>query len=248
MFYNLGIAGPGDAPHRCDRVRDDDRARPARCVAHRQDQGDGDPGRQEPPAALRRDRRRRAPDRPHRALPGRHQSGVESGQGRTGAFAGRGGGQAAALRPDRHPPGHAAGSAAGAGDAGSHRGARRDGTADRQCHREPQHPGLSRSRRPGKGRRGRHRRRLGAVRFGNGRDRARRRRLRRPADRDHPARHPDRRARPRTRNSSTRCRFRDWNCRRSPTASTWAACTNSRKHLHSRGFDDYATAAQAGTP
>ena len=40
MFYNLGIAGPGDAPHRRHRVRHDDRARPARRAAHRQDQGD----------------------------------------------------------------------------------------------------------------------------------------------------------------------------------------------------------------
>ena len=47
MFYNLGLAGPGDAPHRRRRVRDDDRARPARRAAHRQDQGDRHPRRQE---------------------------------------------------------------------------------------------------------------------------------------------------------------------------------------------------------
>ena len=38
-------------------------------------------------AGLRRGRRRRAADRPHRAVPGRHQGGVRLGQGRPGALA-----------------------------------------------------------------------------------------------------------------------------------------------------------------
>lgn len=42
-------------------------------------------------------------------------------------------------------------------------------------------------------------------------------------------------------NSLTPCRFRDWNCRRSLTASTLAASTSSRNHLPSRGFDECHT-------
>lgn len=46
---------------------------------------------------------------------------------------------------------------------------------------------------------------------------------------------------PKSHNSLTPCRFRDWNCRRSLTASTLAASTSSRNHLPSRGFDECHT-------
>ena len=121
MFYNLGIAGRAMRRIGADRVRHDDRARPARRAAHRQDQGVGGPRRQEQAAGLRRRRGRLAADRPDRPVPRRHQGRLRSGQGRPGAFAERGRGQAAALRPDRDPPGDAAGGAADPGDGRGHR-------------------------------------------------------------------------------------------------------------------------------
>ena len=81
----------------------------------------------------------RAADGPHREVPRRHQGGVGAGQGRPDALPGRGRGEGAALRPDRHPPGHPARGDAGAGDAGSDRRA-----PERACRsardRQPQHP------------------------------------------------------------------------------------------------------------
>ena len=101
-------------------------------------------------------------------------------------------------------------------------------------------PAYLRRRRPGQGRRGRRRRRRRAGGSGQGRNHVGRRRLRRPAHRDDPARDARSARAPRAPRSSTRSTSRGSNCPRSPTASTSAACTNSPKHSPSKECDEPA--------
>ena len=122
MFYNLGIAGR--AMRRIGAVEFATTIAPGlrdvlltgkiKEIVVRAEKG-----RQH---GLRRGRGRLPADRTHRPLPRRHPGRLRPGQGRPGALAGRGRGQAAALGPDGHSPGHPAG---GAADPGDHRGDRR---------------------------------------------------------------------------------------------------------------------------